>query len=100
MFSHALLVLEAHQSSQKSPASGKPKLAVLVICKSVLLQAHDSSSNSVAVYTPCLLDPEAGLRTLNITLPEGTFCTDIGADPSKPSCPHCMCHFHSHKPCL
>ena len=44
---------------------------------------NSSSDHSIVVYTPALLDPEAGIRTFNITLPEGTFCSDIMIDPSK-----------------
>ncbi|KAA6426725.1 MAG: hypothetical protein FRX49_03835 [Trebouxia sp. A1-2] len=42
-----------------------------------------SSDDSIVVYTPALLDPEAGIRTFNITLPEGTFCSDVMIDPSQ-----------------
>ena len=52
-----------------------------------MLQVNSISDYSVAVYTPALLDPEAGLRTFNITLPEGTFCSDTMVDPSKYSSP-------------
>ena len=47
------------------------------------LQMSHSSDHSIVVYTPALLDPEAGIRTFNITLPEGTFCSDVMIDPSK-----------------
>ncbi len=47
------------------------------------LQVSSSSDHSIVVYTPALLDPEAGIRAFNITLPEGTFCSDVMIDPSK-----------------
>jgi len=46
-------------------------------------QVNSSSDHSIVVYTPALLDPGAGIRTFNITLPEGTFCSDVMIDPSK-----------------
>ncbi|DBB04295.1 TPA: hypothetical protein ACH3X1_012792 [Trebouxia sp. C0004] len=42
-----------------------------------------SSDHSIVVYTPALLDPGGGIRTFNITLPKGTFCSDVMIDPSQ-----------------
>lgn len=37
---------------------------------------------SMVVYTPCILDPVGGIATVNLTLPEGLFCSDVMVDPS------------------
>ena len=37
----------------------------------------------MVVYTPCILDPVNGIATINLTLPEGLFCSDVMVDPSE-----------------
>ncbi len=64
-----------------------------------------SRDHSIVVYTPALLDPEAGIRTFNITLPEGTFCSDVMIDPSKhkafwPTCVPCTDYLQALLACM
>ena len=74
--------MQVHNDSSKSVVVSRHVCWTLIL-KRFAMQVHNDSSKSVVVYTPCLLDPDAGIRTFNVTLPEGTFCSDTMADPSK-----------------